>query len=47
MHHVQAGEVRDMSSSNEEGSASQGSVRPASWQQQHKPDCYLVRKHGL
>lgn len=51
LRHVRAGEVRETGLSNQEGSASQGSLRPASWWQQwqqqqlqrlHKPDCYLV-----
>lgn len=39
-----------MGLNNEEGSGSQDSVRPASWQQQHrqhKPDCNLVHEYGL
>lgn len=52
LRHVRAGEVRGMGLSNQEGSASQGSVYPASGQMQqqqqqqqqrlHKPDCYVV-----
>lgn len=41
-HHVRAGEVRGMGLKIEEGSASQDSVRPASWQQQHKQHAGLL-----